>query len=72
MMDRMCNFVDVGTGKLLCAIATTVGGLHLTLTESQGVLGTTFNPQMGWLSVQHGLGLFLTLCGVCCVMNCME
>ena len=72
MMDKMCNYVTTGKGKMLCAVFSTVGGLHLMLSESQPVLGRIDIPSIGWFSVQHTLGVALTVCGVCCLKNCME
>ena len=39
MMNKLCNGIETKNGKMLCAVLTTVGGLHLALTESQPVLG---------------------------------
>ena len=70
MMKNICN--TVANQKMLCAVLTTVGGLHLALTESQPVLGMIDVPSIGWFSVQHTLGLALTVCGACCVVACMN
>ena len=72
MMNKMCNWMNTEKGKMLCAVVSTVGGLHLMATESQPVLGVLDVPSFGWFSVQHSLGVVLTLCGVCCLKNCME
>ena len=70
MFDKICN--TVANQKMLCAVLTTVGGLHLAMTESQPVLGMFNLPSIGWLSVQHGLGVALTVCGVCCIIECRK
>ena len=57
MMKKLCN--TVADKKMLCAVLTTVGGLHMALTESQPVLGIIDVPSIGWFSVQHTLGLAL-------------
>ncbi len=72
MMNKMCNYMATGRGKMICAVASTVGGLHLMLTQTQPVLGMIDVPSIGWFSVQHTLGVALTVCGVCCLKNCME
>ena len=72
MMDKMCNYMGTGSGKMICAAVATVGGLHLMLTQTQPVLGMIDVPSIGWFSVQHTLGVALTVCGVCCLRNCME
>jgi hypothetical protein len=69
MMRNVCN--TVANQRMLCAVLTTVGGLHLALTESQPVLGMIDVPSIGWFSVQHTLGLALVVCGGCCVVACM-
>lgn len=69
MIKNICN--TVSNQRMLCAVLTTVGGLHLALTESQPVLGMLDIPSVGWFSVQHTLGLALVLCGGCCVVACM-
>ena len=69
MMKKLCN--TVADKKMLCAVLTTVGGLHMALTESQPVLGIIDVPSIGWFSVQHTLGLALVVCGGCCVVACM-
>jgi len=69
MMRNGCN--TVANQRMLCAVLTTVGGLHLALTESQPVLGMIDVPSIGWFSVQHTLGLALVVCGGCCVVACM-
>ena len=71
MMDKMCNYMGTGSGKMICAAVATVGGLHLMLTQTQPVLGMIDVPSIGWFSVQHTLGVALTVCGVCCLRNCM-
>ena len=71
MMDKMCNYMGTGSGKMICAAVATVGGLHLMLTQTQPVLGMIDVPSIGWFSVQHTLGVALTVCGVCCLKNCM-
>lgn len=68
-MKGICK--TVADKKMLCAVLTTVGGLHMALTESQPVLGMIDAPSIGWLSVQHALGLALVVCGGCCVVACM-
>ena len=70
MFDKICN--TVANQKMLCAVLTTVGGLHLAMTESQPVLGKFNLPSFGWFSVQHTLGLALTVCGACCLVDCMN
>ncbi len=70
MFDKICN--TVANQKMLCAVLTTVGGLHLAMTESQPVLGMFNLPSFGWFSVQHTLGLALTVCGACCLVDCMK
>jgi hypothetical protein len=70
MFNRICN--TVANQKMLCAVLTTVGGLHLAMTESQPVLGLIDVPSIGWFSVQHTLGLALVACGGCCVVACMS
>lgn len=69
MMKNLCN--TVADKKMLCAVLTTVGGLHLALTESQPVLGLIDVPSYGWFSVQHILGVALVACGGCCIVACM-
>ena len=70
MFDKICK--TVADKKMLCAVLTTVGGLHLAMTESQPVLGMFNLPSFGWFSVQHTLGLALTVCGACCLVDCMK
>ena len=70
MMNKICK--TVADQKMLCAVLTTVGGLHLALTDSQPVLGFLDVPSFGWFSVQHILGSALVVCGACCVMECMK
>lgn len=70
MFNQICN--TVANQKMLCAVLTTVGGLHLAMTESQPVLGFLDLPSVGWFSVQHTLGLALVACGGCCVVACMN
>ncbi len=70
MFDKICN--TVANQKMLCAVLTTVGGLHLAMTESQPVLGMFNLPSFGWFSVQHTLGVALTVCGACCIVTCMK
>jgi len=70
MMKNICN--TVANQRMLCAVLTTVGGLHLAMTESQPVLGMIDVPSIGWFSVQHTLGLALAVCGGCCVVSCMR
>lgn len=53
------------------ALLTAVGGLHLMTTESQPVLGRIDVLSSGRYSIQHGLGLILTVTGVCCLVSCM-
>ena len=74
MLKKLCNGIETKNGKMLCAVLTTVGGLHLALTESQPVLKFFGRPldKLGWFSVQHILGSALVVCGGCCIMNCME
>ncbi len=72
MLDGMCNAVETPRGKMVCAVLTTVAGLHLMTTESQPVLGMIDAPSFGWFSVQHILGIGVTVCGACCLMNCMR
>jgi len=69
MFNQICN--TVSNQRMLCAVLTTVGGLHLAMTESQPVLGFLDLPSVGWFSVQHTLGLALVVCGGCCVVACM-
>ena len=77
MMDKLCNFMNTGNGKMLCAVASTVGGLHLIMTPPQKVLGFlpafTFTvPVLGKeAGAQQLVGAVLTVCGVCCLKNCM-
>ena len=35
MLNKLCNGIETKNGKLLCAVLTTVGGLHMALTESE-------------------------------------
>jgi len=72
MMNKLCNYMTTGQGKMLCAVVSTVGGLHLMATESQPVLGFFDAPSFGWFSVQHILGGVLTVCGLCCLKICLE
>jgi len=67
MIDKICN--TVANQTMLCAVLTTVGGLHLAMTDSQPVLGMFNLPSFGWFSVQHTLGLALTVCGGCCIIE---
>jgi len=69
MIKNICN--TVADKRMLCAVLTTVGGLHMALTESQPVLGMLDLPSVGWFSVQHTLGVALVACGACCVVACM-
>ncbi len=77
MMDKMCNWMNTEKGKMLCAFASTVGGLHLLLTPAQKVLGflPAFNFTIPVLGKEAGaqqlVGAVLTVCGVCCLKNCM-
>tara|TARA_B100001287_G_scaffold275898_1_gene284950 strand:- start:1562 stop:1804 length:243 start_codon:yes stop_codon:yes gene_type:complete len=71
MMDKLCSMIETKNGKMLCAVLTTVGGLHMALSESQPVLGRIDLPSFGWFSVQHILGSALVVCGACCIKNCM-
>ena len=70
-IDKLCNGIETKNGKLLCAVLTTVGGLHMAFSESQPVLGRIDLPSFGWFSVQHLLGSALVVCGACCLKNCM-
>lgn len=70
MMKGICN--TVADKKMLCAVLTTVGGLHMALTDSQPVLGMFNLPSFGWFSVQHTLGLALVACGGCCLVAYMK
>ena len=63
MFNTLCNKIETKNGKLLCAVLTTVGGLHMALTESQPVLGMIDLPSFGWFSAQHILGSALVVCG---------
>jgi hypothetical protein len=69
MIKNICN--TVADKRMLCAVLTTVGGLHMALTESQPVLGMLDLPSVVCFSVQHTLGLALVVCGGCCVVACM-
>jgi len=66
----LCN--DVANRRMLCAILTTAGGLHMAMTESQPVLGMLDLPSVGWFSAQHLLGSALVVCGGCCLISCMN
>jgi hypothetical protein len=70
MINGICK--TVADKKMLCAILTTVGGLHMALTDTQPVLGMLDIPSIGWFSVQHTLGLALVACGGCCLVACMK
>ena len=52
-----------------------VGGLHMTLSENQPVLGRidlpTFTLMGKDVGVQTVLGLGLAVCGTCCLVACM-
>ena len=78
MMNKMCNWMNTEKGKMLCAVASTVGGLHLLLTPAQKVLGflPSFEITLPVIGKQAGaqqlVGAILTVCGVCCLKNCME
>jgi hypothetical protein len=71
MFNKLCSAIETKNGKMLCAVLTTVGGLHMALSESQPVLGRIDLPSFGWFSVQHTLGAALVVCGACCLKNCM-
>ncbi len=77
MFNRMCNWMNGEKGKMLCAGVATVGGLHLLLTPPQKVLGflPAFNFTIPVLGKEAGaqqlVGAVLTVCGVCCLKNCM-
>ena len=76
MMNKMCNWMTTEKGKMLCAVASTVGGLHLLLTPAQKVLGflPAFEITIPVIGKQAGaqqlVGAVLTVCGVCCLKNC--
>ena len=70
MINGICK--TVADKQMLCAILTTVGGLHMALTDTQPVLGMLDIPSIGWFSVQHTLGLALVACGGCCLVACMK
>ena len=74
MLDKMCNYMKTGNRKMLCAWVATLGGAHLLVTSPQPVLN--FLPSFSFsimgreVGAQNILGLVLTGCGVCCLMNC--
>ena len=73
-MKGICN--TVANYKKTCAVLALVGGLHMTLSENQPVLGMinapTFFTVMGKdVGVQTVLGLGLAVCGGCCLVACM-
>ena len=78
MMDKLCNYMNTGKGKMLCAVVSTVGGLHLIMTPPQKVLGylPAFDFTIPFIGKEAGaqqvVGVVLTLCGVCCLKNCMR
>ena len=66
----LCN--TVANQKMLCAVLTTAGGLHMAMTDSQDVFGMIELPSFGWFSAQHLLGSALVVCGGCCIISCMN
>jgi len=72
-MKGICN--TVATKKKTCAFLMAVGGLHMTLSENQPVLGRidlpTFTLMGKDVGVQTVLGLGLAVCGTCCLVACM-
>ncbi len=74
MLNKLCNGIETKNGKMLCAVLTTVGGLHLLMTAPQPVLGFlrsfSFNVMGREVGAQQLVGLGLTLCGVCCLVAC--
>ena len=77
MIDKYCEWTQGKNGKLICATLSTVGGLHLLLTPPQKVLGflPAFDFTIPFIGKEAGaqqiVGLVLTVCGVCCLKNCM-
>lgn len=72
-MKGICN--TVANKKKTCAFLMVVGGLHMTLSENQPVLGMIDLPTKSLMGkavgVQTVLGLGLALCGTCCLVSCM-
>lgn len=73
-MKGICN--TVANKKKTCAFLMVVGGLHMTLSENQPVLGmidlpTFFTVRGKDVGVQTVLGLGLAVCGTCCLVACM-
>lgn len=75
MFNKMCNYMNTGQGKMVCAVAMTVGGLHLLLTAPQPVLGLLpafdFSLMGRTIGAQQVVGAVVLTCGVCCLRNCM-
>jgi len=72
-MKGICK--TVGNKKKTCAALMVVGGLHMTLSENQPVLGMIDLPTITLMGkdvgVQTVLGLGLAVCGTCCLVACM-
>ncbi len=72
-MKGLCN--TVANKKRTCAVLMVVGGLHMTLSENQPVLGRIDLPSITLMGkdvgVQTVLGLGLAVCGTCCLVSCM-
>lgn len=72
-MKGICK--TVADKKMLCAILTTVGGLHMVASENQPVLGMLNLGGVSFagkeIGVQTVLGAALVVCGGCCIVACM-